>query len=105
MSRFQREVSAYNDEARGLTAQAMGNTREFANQALGRASEKMRDLSYGMRDIANRGASSMGDYAQATRVYVAEQPVRSAMIAAAVGAVVAGMIIAMRHRSADRRYY
>ena len=48
--------------------------------------------------------SSMGDYAQATRGYVADQPVRSALVAAAVGAVVAGVVLAMRSRS-RRDYY
>lgn len=105
MTRFQRDVSQYSEEARGLTAQALDTTREFANQALGRAGDKMRDLRYGVRDLASRGANSMGDYAQATRVYVAEEPVKSALIAAAVGAVVAGLIIAMRNRSSERRYY
>ena len=38
----------------------------------------------------------------ATTRYVSEQPVRSALIAAAVGAAVAALVLAMRR---NRRYY
>jgi ElaB/YqjD/DUF883 family membrane-anchored ribosome-binding protein len=59
-----------------------------------------------MKDLANRLPSSVGDYAQATTRYVSEQPVKSALIAAAVGAAVAGLVLAMRRNSSsDRRYY
>jgi hypothetical protein len=40
----------------------------------------------------------MGDYASAGTRYVADHPMKSALIAAAVGAAVAGIVIAMRHR-------
>jgi ElaB/YqjD/DUF883 family membrane-anchored ribosome-binding protein len=40
----------------------------------------------------------VGDYASASTRYVAEHPLKSALIAAAVGAAVAGIVIAMRHR-------
>ena len=54
----------------------------------------MRDLRYGVKDLASKGASSVGEataaaqrqlgqYAQATGRYVSEQPVKSALIAAA----------------------
>lgn len=94
-------ASDYSDDARGLASQALEHTREFANQAFGRANEKMRDLRYGMKDMASRGANSMGDYSRATGRYVSEQPLKSALIAAAVGAAVAGLIIAMRRNRND----
>ena len=97
-------ASTYEDEARSATAHALESTREFANQALERAGEKVRDLRYGVKDLANRGASSVGEYAQATTRYVAEQPLKSALIAAGIGAAVAALVLAMR-RNSNKRYY
>lgn len=97
-------TSSYEDEARSATAHALESTREFANQALERAGEKVRDLRYGVKDLANRGASSVGEYAQATTRYVAEQPLKSALIAAGIGAAVAALVLAMR-RNSNKRYY
>lgn len=97
------DVSSYADDARGFANQTLGRMGEKMRDL--RVGEKMRDLGYNARDLASRGASSVGGYAEATKIYVSEQPVRSALIAAAVGAVVAGLIIAMRRNSADRRYY
>ena len=96
-------ASGYADDARTLTGQAVDTTREFANQAMEKAGEKIRDLRSNARDIASRGASSVGDYAQATTRYVSEQPLKSALIAAAVGAGVAALVIAMRR--SNNRYY
>ena len=98
------QSSSYDDEARSAAAHALESTKEFANQAFERAGEKVRDLRYGVKDLASRGVSSVGEYAQATTRYVAEQPVKSALIAAAVGAAVAALVLAMR-RNSDRRYY
>jgi ElaB/YqjD/DUF883 family membrane-anchored ribosome-binding protein len=97
-------TSSYEDEARSATAHALESTREFANQALERAGEKVRDLRYGVKDLANRGVSSVGEYAHATTRYVAEQPLKSALIAAAIGAAVAALVLAMR-RNSNKRYY
>lgn len=97
-------TSGYTEEARSATEHALESTREFANQAFERAGDKVRDLRYGVKDLASRSATSVGDYAHATTRYVAEQPVKSALIAAAVGAAVAALVLAMR-RNSDRRYY
>jgi len=97
-------ASSYADDARSITGQALESTREFANQAFERAGEKVRDLRYGVKDLANKSASSVGEYAQATTRYVAEQPLKSALIAAAVGAAVAALVLALR-RNSQQRYY
>lgn len=97
-------TASYEDEARSATAHALESTREFANQAFEKAGEKVRDLRYGAKELANRGVQSVGEYAQATTRYVAEQPLKSALIAAAVGAAVAALVLAMR-RNSDKRYY
>jgi ElaB/YqjD/DUF883 family membrane-anchored ribosome-binding protein len=96
------EASGYADEARGRAAQALDTTREYAGEAMDKASARMRDLRDNVKDIANRGASSMNDYAQATSRYISDEPLKSALIAAAVGAAVAGLVLAMRRSS--RRY-
>jgi ElaB/YqjD/DUF883 family membrane-anchored ribosome-binding protein len=97
------DAGGYADEARGLASQALDSTREYASLAAEKASARMRDMRDNMKDAASRSASSVGEYAQATTRYIAEEPVKSALIAAAVGAAVAGLVIAMR-RSSRMRY-
>jgi ElaB/YqjD/DUF883 family membrane-anchored ribosome-binding protein len=96
------------------TNHALESTKQFASQAFEKAGEKVRDLRYGATDLARKGASSvseataaaqrqLGQYAQATGRYVSEQPVKSALIAAAIGAAVAALVLAMRRNRRD--YY
>jgi ElaB/YqjD/DUF883 family membrane-anchored ribosome-binding protein len=100
-------------EAVGLTERALGTTKQLASQAMERAGEKVRGLGSGVKDFTSKGVSSvsdattaaqrqLGQYAQATGRYVTEQPVKSALIAAAVGAAVAALVLAMRR---NKRYY
>ena len=98
-----RSIRGDAEDARGLAAQALESTREYANEAFDKAGARMRDLRDNVKDYASRGASSVSDYAQATTRYIAEEPLKSALIAAAVGAAVAGLVIALR-RSSSRRY-
>jgi ElaB/YqjD/DUF883 family membrane-anchored ribosome-binding protein len=104
------ETSGYGDDALSATGHAL----EMASNALERAGEKVRDLRYGASDLARRSATTvseattaaqrqLGQYAQATGRYVAEQPVKSALIAAAIGAAVAALVLAMRRGRRD--YY
>jgi ElaB/YqjD/DUF883 family membrane-anchored ribosome-binding protein len=95
------DASGYADEARGYASQALDSTREYANQAFDKAGARMRDLRDNMKDVGSRAASSMGDYAQATTRYISDEPVKSALIAAAIGAAVAGLVIALRRSSRD----
>jgi len=97
-------TSSYEDEVRSATAQALESTRDYANQALEKAGERVRGLSYGVKDLANKSVNSVGDYAHATTRYVSDQPLKSALIAAAVGAAVAALVLAMR-RSSRKRFY
>jgi ElaB/YqjD/DUF883 family membrane-anchored ribosome-binding protein len=84
-----------------------------ASQALEKAGETVRELRSGARDLAGKGLSSVSDkaaaaqrqlghYIEATGRYASDQPVKTALIAAAVGAIVAGVIIAARRR---RQHY
>jgi len=105
-------ASDYSDEALGTAGQALESTKQFANQAIEKASEKVRDLRYGVKDLATKGVSTvseataaaqkqLGQYAQATGRYVSEQPVKSALIAAAIGAAVAALVLALSRRNRD----
>ena len=107
-------ASGYADDALDATNHAIESTRQFANQAFDRAGEKVRDLRANARDLASKGVSSvtdataaaqkqLGQYAQATGRYVSEQPVKSALIAAAIGAAVAALVLALR-RNNNRDY-
>ncbi len=79
------------------------------------AMDKVRDLRLGVQDLASRGLSAVSDsasvaqerlgrYASTTGRYVTEQPVKSALIAAAVGAAVAAIVMVARSRR-NRWYY
>jgi len=92
-------AASYADDAHGLASQALDSTREYANQAFDKAGARMRDMRDTMKDVGNRAANSMGEYAQATTRYIADEPVKSALIAAAIGAAVAGLVIALRRSS------
>ena len=74
------------------------NTRRMASDALERAASTMKDLRSGMSDRASAAQSRMGDYASMGGRYVADNPWKAALVAAAVGAAVAGVYLAMRHR-------
>ena len=102
-------ASATADEAYGMTEKALGTTKEIAAQAL----DRVRELGTGVKGLASKGASSMGDvttpagrhlgdYAHATGRYVTNQPVKAALTAAAVGAGGAALLLAMRR---NKRYY
>lgn len=76
----------------------LDNTRRLAAEALDRASATVKDLRSGMSDRAAAAQRYMGEYASAGTRYVTDHPLKSALIAAAVGAAVAGLVIALRHR-------
>lgn len=90
------------EEAYAAGAGALDQTREFAAQALERAAEKMRDLRYGVADTAHAAQRHMGHYANATTRYVAEQPLKSALIAAGIGALVMAAVLMARRQPRDR---
>jgi len=93
------------------TTRAQSSAQSLADDAL----DKVRDLRYGVQDLANKSISAMGEgasvaqerlgrYASTTGRYVSEQPVKSALIAAAIGAAVAAIVMVARSRR-DRYYY
>ena len=109
-SKLRAGASSYADEALDATGHAIENTRQLATHAIEKAGERVRDLRYGVKDLASKGMTSaseaaaaaqkqLGQYAQASGRYVTEHPVKSAMIAAAIGAAVAALVLALRRRS------
>jgi ElaB/YqjD/DUF883 family membrane-anchored ribosome-binding protein len=89
--------------------QTLENTRRLASEALERASTTVKEMRSGVRDAASRGLDAaseraaaargyVSEYARTGTRYVADNPLKSALIAAAVGAAVAGLVLAMRHR-------
>lgn len=98
------------------TTNTLENTRRMAQDALDRASSSMKDLRSNVQDAANRGMNvmsdrasaaqrAMGDYASMSTRYVTDNPLKSALIAAAIGAAVAGLVLAMRQRRDNDRYF
>jgi ElaB/YqjD/DUF883 family membrane-anchored ribosome-binding protein len=81
------------------------STRRLASEALERASSTVKDLRSGMSDRASAAQRYVGEYAGMGKNYVAEHPLKSALIAAAIGAAVAGVVIALRHHRDNERYF
>ncbi len=107
-----REVDGAAEEALQAGSRRLESTRRLAGEAIEEAAERVRDLRYGASDLARSGARSvtdatvaaqreLGRYARATRRYVSQQPVKSALIAAAIGAAVAALVLAVRRNRRD----
>lgn len=109
------------DELLQNVGKAVDSTRDYANQALDKAEDKVRELRGTVDPLVDMLASraqklarqsldmaaeakdkaqqSLSRYASVTTHYVSEQPVRSVLIAAAVGAAVALLVSSARHRN------
>ncbi|MES2509564.1 MAG: hypothetical protein V4625_06515 [Pseudomonadota bacterium] len=112
------------DEALQTAEKTVDATRTYANDALDRAEDKVRELRGSVDPVIEAMAAkaqklarqsldmaaeakekaqqSLSRYASATTQYVSEQPVRSVLIAAAVGAAVALLVSASRNRNQNR---
>ena len=115
------------DDMMSSAGKALEATRDHANQALDRAENKVRELrgnvdpmvemlaskaqkmarqSLDMASEAKeRAEKSLKHAADATTRYVSEQPMRSVLIAAAVGAAVALLVATSRQREQNRNRY
>jgi ElaB/YqjD/DUF883 family membrane-anchored ribosome-binding protein len=100
--------------------QAVESVRGFTNDSLDRAGVAVRDarsslsasadqLSARAQELTRKGLAAaaetsaqakktMNRYADVTGRYVSDQPVKSVLIAAAVGAAVAALVLALRNR-------
>lgn len=102
--------------AQDRTASMLDNTRQLAAHAMERAEGTAKDWRDSVQGAANRSMHALGDhaaaaqrqlgvYAQNSTRYVAEHPMKSALIAAAVGAAIAGIVVALRHRRHSGKPY
>ena len=87
------------DPVMGIGGGVFDNPREFAAQALERAAQKMRDLRDGVSDTAEAARRQVHRYGSATSRYIADQPLRTAMMAVGVGALVTAAIVIARRRA------
>lgn len=112
------------DELLHTAEKAVDTTRSYANEALDKAENKVRELRGSVDPVVDmltskaqhlarqsleiaseakhRAQQSLSNAAGATTRYVSEQPLRSVLIAAAVGAGVALLISSARHRNQNR---
>ena len=117
-------VQKASDDLINSADKAIESTREHANQALERAESKVRELRGSVDpmvemlaskaqkmarqslDVASeakeRAEKSLKHAADVTTRYVSEQPMRSVLIAAAVGAAVALLVSTSRQRNHNR---
>lgn len=117
-------VRQASDELLANAVKAVESTRDHANDALDKAENKVRELRGSVDPVVDMLASkaqklarqsldlaseakeraqhSLSRAAGATTRYVSEQPMRSILIAAAVGAAVALLISSSRHRNEQR---
>ena len=109
------------DDLLHSAGKAVDATRDYANETFSQAENKVRDkvdpmvnmlaaraqkLAQQSMDMASeakeRAQQSLNRAAGMTTQYVSEQPLRSVLIAAAVGAAVALLISSTRHRNHNR---
>ena len=112
------------DDVLSSAGRVMDSTREYANDALDKAESRVRELRGNVDPVVDmlaskaqklarhsldlateakdRAEQSLKRAAGVTTKYVSEQPVRSVLIAAAVGASVALLISVTRNRNQNR---
>ena len=83
-------------------AHALETTRELASQAIERTGKKVRDLRKGLKHASADAQWQVNRYARQTRRYVSDRPVTSALIAAAVGAAIAALTLAVLRNNRDQ---
>jgi ElaB/YqjD/DUF883 family membrane-anchored ribosome-binding protein len=99
-------------DALATTAQVIDSSRQLASRTAGRIGETARDLRDSAAGYARTGAASVGDaadaaqrrageFARSARQRVEAAPMRSVLIAAAVGAAVAWVAGFFSRRDAD----
>ena len=109
------------DDMLQTASHAVDSTRDYANHALDKAEDKVRELRSNVDPLVDRlsakaqqlarqsfdmaaeakdmAQKSLSRYSAVTSQYVSEQPVRSVLMAAAVGAAVALLVASSRQRN------
>ncbi|HKB55560.1 MAG TPA: hypothetical protein VKD22_16300 [Ramlibacter sp.] len=100
------EMTGAAQQALHAAGAALEQGKEVASEASGQLGDTVRDLRDGASAAAAKGAESLSDtaaaaqrhlnrYASAASRYVSEQPVKTALIAAAVAAAAAALVLAL----------
>lgn len=109
------------DDVLQTASHAVDSTRDYANHALDKAEDKVRELRSNVDPLVDRlsakaqqlarqsfdmaaeakdmAQKSFSRYSAVTSQYVSDQPVRSVLMAAAVGAAVALLVASSRQRN------
>jgi ElaB/YqjD/DUF883 family membrane-anchored ribosome-binding protein len=74
---------------------ALETTRKLASQAIERTGENLRDLREGLKDASADTQRQLGRYAKRTSRYVSQRPLTSTLMAAAAGAAVMALALAV----------
>jgi ElaB/YqjD/DUF883 family membrane-anchored ribosome-binding protein len=96
------EVSGAAEEALQATTHALETTKELVSLAIERAGDKVHGVREGIEDASAAAQWRLGQYAKRTGRYVTQRPVTSALIAAAVGAAVAGLALTLLRNQRER---
>lgn len=113
-------VRKASDDMLQTASNVVDSTRDYANHALDKAEDKVREFRSNVDPLVDRlsakaqqlarqsldmaaeakemAQKSLSRYSAVTSQYVSEQPVRSVLIAAAVGAAVALLVSSARNR-------
>jgi uncharacterized membrane protein YtjA (UPF0391 family)/ElaB/YqjD/DUF883 family membrane-anchored ribosome-binding protein len=83
------------------TQNTLDSTRKMANQAMERASGMATRGYDAVSESALAAQRQLNEIAHRGTRYVADHPMKTALIAAAVGAAVAGIVLALRRRDSD----
>ena len=100
------EMTGAAQQALHAAGAALDEGKDLAAEAAAKAADAMRNLRDGASAAASRGADALSDtaaaaqrrvhrYRQAATRYVSDQPVKTALIAAAVGAGVTALLLAL----------
>ncbi len=103
------ELTDTAEHARRVASRAIDEGQALASQAASKVGESMRDLRDGATDAARRGVESLSEtataaqrrltqYARAAKRHASNEPLKSALIAAALGAVAATVVLALLRR-------
>lgn len=74
-------------------------TRNLADESLDQAQRLARHGLDAASDAGARAQKSLARYADSTGAYVAKQPIKSVLIAAAAGAAIATLLVSVRRRN------
>jgi ElaB/YqjD/DUF883 family membrane-anchored ribosome-binding protein len=103
------ELTDAAEHARKIAAQAIDEGRAFASQTAGKVGDSMRELRDSAAHAAGQSVDSLNEavtaaqrqlqqYVKTARRHASNEPLKTALIAAALGAVAATVVLAVMRR-------